>query len=119
MAAVRYPARRPIQKGFGRFSDLRGATELLGFWDRKHRAGFVAGQVEDASRPGRGSRALLMLDGVAGGTRTPGNVRFGLGAAVKQTSAPGASPDLWRATLKDGSIARWCSPWNTVRPASV
>jgi hypothetical protein len=93
MAAVRNAARRPVQKGFGRSWDLRGATELLGFWDRKHRAGFVAGQVQDVGRPGRGSRALLMLDGVAGGARTPGNVRSGLGAAVKVTAVPGASPD--------------------------
>jgi hypothetical protein len=74
MAAVRNPARRPVQKGFGRSPDLRGATELLDFWDHKHRAGFVAGQVQDASRPGRGLRALLMLDGVAGGALTPGNL---------------------------------------------
>ena len=60
--------------GFGRSPDLRGATELLEFWDHKHRAGFAAGQVEDARRPGRGSRALLMFDGVADGALASGNL---------------------------------------------
>ena len=34
--------------------------------DDKHRAGCVAGRIEDASRPEQGSSALLVLDGVAG-----------------------------------------------------
>jgi hypothetical protein len=46
----------------------------LEFLDGKHRAGCVAIQAEDASLPGQGSRARLMLDGVAGSAVTPGNL---------------------------------------------
>ena len=50
-----------------------------------------------------------MLDGVAGSAVTPENLELGLGVAAKLTAALRASPDGWKATLKDGSIARWRS----------
>ncbi len=52
---------------------------LILFLDDKHRAGGVAGRVEDTSRPERVSRALLMLDGIAGMPVRPGTLSLGLG----------------------------------------
>ena len=69
----------------------------------------MAGRVEDASRPEQGSRALLMLDGLASSAVRPGTLYLELGVAAKLTAAPGTSSDGWKARLKDRSIAGWRS----------